>query len=86
MPNSKIDEIIEIIAKELETTKAKNNHLTLTLNDIYDTFNDLGLKIDRCDENTDSIIKMLKNKDYLQIDSFIFALIRHHKATRKAES
>ncbi|STQ85074.1 hypothetical protein [Helicobacter fennelliae] len=61
----------------------KQEHLTPTLNDIYDSFNELGLRIDRNGHNSSEILKMLKNKEYKKWDTFIIRLLQVYKSQLK---
>ena len=60
MDKSKIDGIIDRILRELEYNMQKNEHLTPTLNDIYDTFCAVNLKIEHNDTHSEIITKELK--------------------------
>lgn len=61
MQESNLDRLIDIVRQKLNQKMQEAQHLSPTLNDIYDIFNDLGIKIDRTEENTNQIIKALKN-------------------------
>lgn len=76
--SSDLKHILEHIQKELEKTKKNAEHLTLTLNDIYDTFLRLGLKIERNEHNTEHIIKLLKDISCkkIDIDEFVIKILK----------
>lgn len=61
MQKSSLDRLIDIIRQKLNQKMQEELHLSPTLNDIYDIFNDLGIKINRTEENTNQIFKALKN-------------------------
>lgn len=61
MPNSKENKTLTKIFKTLEKVQKENEHLTPNLNDIYDTFANCKLKIERNEINSEIIIKELKN-------------------------
>ena len=61
----------------------KQEHLTPTLNDIYDSFNSLGLRLDRNENNSSEILKILKNKKHTQWDTFIIRLLQVYKNQEK---
>ena len=71
-------DVLTPIKDALEKTKQDNNHLTLTLNDVYDTFLKLNLKIDRNKEHSEIIIKALKDlrAEKIQIESLIISIIK----------
>lgn len=57
MRESKINEIIDRILDKLQCNMQKNEHLTPTLNDIYDTFCAMNLKIERNETHSEIITK-----------------------------
>lgn len=62
MTNSKkLDKIIDIVTGAIEKTARDNEHITPNLNDIYDAFHSLGLRLERTDKHSEMIIKELKN-------------------------
>ena len=71
-------DVLTPIKDALEKTKQDNNHLTSTLNDVYDTFLKLNLKIDRNKEHSEIIIKALKDlrAEKIQIESLIISIIK----------
>ncbi|SQB99533.1 Uncharacterised protein [Helicobacter fennelliae] len=82
MQSSK-NKLIAIIQNIIQDTMNKQEHLTPTLNDIYDSFNELGLRIDRNGHNSSEILKMLKNKEYKKWDTFIIRLLQVYKSQLK---
>ncbi|WP_104719496.1 hypothetical protein [Helicobacter pullorum] len=61
MPNSNLDELVKIITNTLNKVMKDAQHLMPTLNDIYDTFNKLHLRIERTDDHSYQIIQSLKH-------------------------
>lgn len=59
--SEKLKEIIDIITGAIEKTAKDNGHITPNLNDIYDAFHSLGLRLERTDKHSEMIIKELKN-------------------------
>ncbi|MDE6045058.1 MAG: hypothetical protein K2F85_06035 [Helicobacter sp.] len=59
--SKKLEEIIGIITGAIEKTAKDNEHITPNLNDVYDAFHSLGLRLERTDEHSEIIIKELKN-------------------------
>ncbi|AQQ59093.1 hypothetical protein [Helicobacter bilis] len=82
MHDSKINKLITIIQCTIQETMTKQEHLTPTLNDIYDSFNLLGLKLERHENNSSEILKMLKNKEHTNWDTFIIKLLQVYKSQR----
>lgn len=69
MPKSNLNKLIEIISQKLDIVMQRADHRTPTLNDIYDTFNELGLRIERTNEHSQHIIKLLKYLSNRQINT-----------------
>ncbi len=77
MPSSNLDTLLEIILSTLDEVMQDSQHLSPTINDIYDTFNKIHLRIERKEENSQRIIKILKyfsNKKISKTDMMLLCL------------
>ncbi|AWI34905.1 hypothetical protein [Helicobacter apodemus] len=81
MPESNQDELIEIFKNALVDILESKEHLTPTLNDIYDMFAKIRIKFPRNDKRSATITKHLKEHANKQIilDDLILHILQDFK-------
>ena len=78
--------LISSLLQSIESKAKEAQHLTPTINDVYDGFWALQLKLDRNDDNTQAILKALKEyQEHKQMERLIRQIL-HNLVVVKQES